>query len=324
MKKITRSIISIFLVLAMVMSLGIGAFAEKDKLVYTCIGDSNAAGYNTTGFIENRIAAPKAYHSLIANALDAELRPFATGGYRTDEVLYMIDPTFQMDWAYADINHGKSHKNELDEYKAEYIKAIEDADFITIQVGANDILGEDLGFAMVAAFYTPIKSFESVKSALADKGNIAAGISKIVDSVYTVAKVGVFLKEMTERLNKSYKEFGVNWDKIIENIYRLNPDVKIIAIGNINALNNTSIFEGSKIKSGKLAKPLFEKLNKYMESGSKYADTYDYCYASDIEAGELAFLSDTFEEEYLAKIHPTEAGHAEIARRVVEIVKGWK
>lgn len=322
MKNISKKIISILLALVMVIGLSVCAFAADSKLVYTCLGDSNASGYNSTGWTANRVPAPEAYHSKIANALGAELRPFGSGGYRTDEILYLLDPTFEMDWSYAEICNGQVHKEDLDSYKDEYVQAVVDADIITIQVGANDIMGEDLGWAMLNAFYTPDENIEALKNlATSVGGELGDVLLKVVGAAEKGVQVVKFLADFAPRLAKTYSDFEANWDAIIENIYRLNPDVKIVALSVMNPFGNTSLTPGSSIKIGKVCAPIFNKLNKWMEKGSAYADTYSYCDVKDIVGEDLSFTQPDFMEKYLGSVHPTDEGHTVIAERVLAILE---
>lgn len=319
MKKIARIIVSLLLVTVLVANLGVCSFA-KDKLVYTCLGDSNAAGYATTGYTANRVPAPNAYHSLVAEGLDAELRDFGGGGYRSFEIRYMLEPGFEMDWAYADICQGDVEKDHMNVYKNDYIKAVEDADYITIQVGSNDIMGDDLGFAMLE-LYTPVQEIEDLKAQLDGTGSFDETLLKVLDALATTVQYVKFACSFYTRVQQSYTDFYENWDAIIKNIYRLNPDAHIIALSAINSFNNTSIFEWSPVKTGKLLDIIFNKLNDWIENGSEYADTYDYCDISDLVFGELALTQDDFWDVYLPKVHPDDAQHKEITDRILAIIE---
>ena len=321
MKKMSRKIISIVLAIVMVLSLSVCAFATEDKIVYTCLGDSNSAGHNLPEYVANRVAVPGAYHSLIAEALDAELRPFGSGGYRTDEILYLIDPTFEMDWAYADICNGKVHKEDLDAYKDAYVQAVIDADLITLQVGANDITGDCLGFAFLHAFM-PIEAIETLKTMAGNVGGeLGEAMLKAVDAAEKAIQYTKLLTEFLWRVNEKYSVFEEQWDSIFENIYRLNPDVEIAVISTVNPFKNTSIFVDAPFKSGSLLAPIFNRLNKWMESGSKYSDTYVYCDITDVEPGTLALTQPDFWQVYLGEVHPNLEGHKKIADHVLDALR---
>lgn len=321
MKKMSRRIISIVLAIVMVLSLSVCAFAKEDKIVYTCLGDSNSAGHNLPEYVANRVAVPGAYHSLIAEALDADLKPFGSGGYRTDEILYLIDPTFEMDWSYAEICNGQVKKDALDSYKDAYYQAVVDADLITIQVGANDIAGDCLGFAFAHAF-VPIDAIESLKSTAENiGGELGEAMLKAVGAAEKAIQYTKLLTEFLWRVNEKYPVFEKNWDSIFENIYKINPDVEIAVISTVNPFKNTSIFEGSEFKTGSLLGPIFKRLNKWMESGSAYSDTYVYCDITSVEPGTLALTQPDFWQVYLGEVHPNLDGHKKIAEIVLAGLK---
>lgn len=320
MKKTVRIIVSILMVAILVANLGVCSFA-KDKVVYTCLGDSNAGAYGTTGYTYSRVPAPNAYHTLIANALNAELRDFGCAGFRSFEMRYLLDPDFDIAWDYAEISpEADIDKASIDAYKDAYIQAVVDADYITIQIGANDILGDDIGFAGLE-FYTPVQQIEDLKAKLDGTGSFDETLVSVLDTLAFAVQLVKFATSFYTRVQQSYGEFYENWDAIIENIYRLNPDVHIVVLSAMNALNNTSIFEGSPVKSGKLVDIIFNKLNNWMESGSEYADTYDYCDITDMLLGDLAFTQEDYWEVYLVEIHPTDEQHKEIANRVLSIIE---
>ena len=114
MKRFLRTVISLAVVALMVMNLGVFVFAEdtNSKTVYTCLGDSNAAGYGLDGYIFSRIPVDNAYHSLVANGLNAELRDYAGGGYRSHEIRYLIDPEYELDWTYSEFCMAQSRRKK--------------------------------------------------------------------------------------------------------------------------------------------------------------------------------------------------------------------
>ena len=102
-KIFTRMLAVLMTVIMIVCALEPCAFAKTQETVkhydvYTCLGDSHAAGYGTTGYVYSRIPAPNAYHSLVANAVGAKLNDYGVGGFRTHEISYMLDDNYDMDW----------------------------------------------------------------------------------------------------------------------------------------------------------------------------------------------------------------------------------
>lgn len=326
MKKFARSFISCLLALVMVFSLAATASAAEEpaKTVYTCLGDSNAAGCNLPTWTAdlNRTRIEGSYHDLIATALDADLRPFGTGGFRTDEILYMLDAEgFEMDWSYAEICNGKVKKTDLDVYKDAYKQAVIDADVITIQVGLNDLLGEDLGWALIHTFMgAPLEFVTKGTEKLSGYGKAGEiGISAL-NIVGTVVNAVRFVIDVAPRIAKTIKDFRVNFDLIIKTILDLNPDAKIVALALMNSFGNTSITPNGKFMIGTLMTPIFKTLNKWMESGSAYVGQYKYCDISDLTGGKLSLTQEDFWTAYLYAVHPDLEGHKIIADRILALL----
>lgn len=302
------------------LSAGATSVADKYK-VYTSLGDSNAAGYATTGYIDNRLPAPEAYKTKVATGLQAELRDFGSGGYRTNEIRYMIDPDYVMDWTYAETCQGKVYKHQLDEYKDEYIKAVEDADVLTILIGSNDFFGDTFGTAL-GQLYMPVEKLEAIKSKVDGETDFGAKVLTAINEIDSIVKTFKFLSALFKLLPAKYDEFQENWDAIIERIYEMNPDVQIVAISPINSFNNTKLNEDS---SSDFVAFFFDviisRFRNYIRFLSPYADTYYYCDISDLKLGELYLSDPDIMSKYLPLVHHNDDGHTEIANRIIETIE---
>ena len=124
--------------------------------VYTCLGDSNAAGYAAEGYQDQPCTVtPGAYHSMVAGDLGAKLNARGWGGFRSHEMRHLLDPDWEItDWEYADNCAGYVQYNDLESRRDLYIQAVEEADLITVNIGSNDILGNPLGQAMREMYNT--------------------------------------------------------------------------------------------------------------------------------------------------------------------------
>ena len=110
--------------------------------VYTCLGDSNAAGYAAEGYQDQPCTVtPGAYHSMVASDLGAKLNARGWGGFRSHEMRHLLDPDWEItDWEYADNCAGYVQYDDLESRRDMYIQAVEEADLITVNIGSNDIL----------------------------------------------------------------------------------------------------------------------------------------------------------------------------------------
>lgn len=331
MKKLTRKLIALAVIATMFLGMSVCAFAGEDKLVYTCLGDSNAAGYRTTGYVDSRIPAPNAYHSLIANELGAELINSATSGFRSDELRYMLEPGYELDWTYF-LNplmeptlKGAVLMENIKACKADnnQVESVEAADVVTIQVGVNDILCDALGSGY-DELSKPVPLIDAMKEMLGAFGIVDEALNEKLDSVASVIQMVNFFGKFLQKVPSAVDGFCENWDAIIKNIYRINPDVKIVAISIINPFNNVRLTPDSKFKIGKLLDGIFEEMNKWIAYESEYADTYYYCDITDTVLDKTALSDDNFRGTFIISTHPTDANHKDIAARIVEIIKTGK
>lgn len=326
--KRTRRILSLALVVILAFSLCVPAFAAdtgkkyEPYKVYTCLGDSVAAGYGTTGYCVPPLCAqqPNAYHTLLANALGAELRQFGWGGFRSHEIRHMIDPNYEItDWTYADNCAGFVHEEDLAAMQDAYIKGVEDADIITVNIGSNDLFGDALGevFRVLYAEPETNEKLEAIKENLKQSGNLGAAFVQLMELAQSIGKLNEVLTVAVKAFYNSYETFKVNFDAIVKSIYDRNPDVTLVVIGMFNPLKTLSINEGDLVKVGKAADPLMKLMNNYMKNACQYSDSYIYVNVEDVELHDIAFKQDDFWEAYLAAVHPTDGGHEFMTQQVL-------
>lgn len=326
--KSTKRILSFILIIVLSFTLCVPALADAQKeyepyKVYACLGDSVAAGYGTTGYCVPPLCAqqPNAYHTLLANALGAELRQFGWGGFRSHEIRHMIDPDYAItDWHYADNCAGFVHEQDLAEKQAEYIKGVTDADIITVNIGSNDLFGDAMldVFEVLYAEPDTDESLDEIKDHLQQSGNLGAAFVELMEFAQSIGKLNEVINVAVKAFYEAYEEFKVNFNAIIESIYERNPDVTIVVIGMFNPLKTLSLNEGDLIKVGKAADPLMLLMNNFMKNECAYSDKYIYVDVKDVQLHDIAFNQPDFWAEYLAAVHPTDDGHVYITNRILE------
>jgi len=128
-------------------------------------------------------------------------------------------------------------------------------------------------------------------------------------------------QEFIAKIPEAKADFKENWDAIIKNIYRINPDVKIVAISVLNPFSNLRITADSEFRVGKLLDSTFEEINDWIAYDSEYADTYYYCDITDIELDKTSLDSDSFRISFIISTHPSDANHKDIAARILKILE---
>ncbi len=325
--KHTRRILSLILVLVMTFALCAPALADTGKKyepykVYACLGDSVAAGYGTTGYCVPPLCAqqPNAYHTLLANALGAELRQFGWGGFRSHEIRHMIDPDYQItDWTYADNCAGFVHEEDLAAMQDAYIKGVEDADIITVNIGSNDLFGDALGEVFRVLYAEPDSNavLDAIKERLQQSGNLGAAFVELMNFAQSIGKLNEVINVAVKAFYRAYETFKDNFDAIVKSIYTRNPDVTLVIIGMFNPLKTLSINEGDLVKVGKAADPLMLLMNNYMKNQCAYSNQYIYVDVTDVELHDIAFKQNDFWSAYLAAVHPTDGGHEFMTQQIL-------
>ena len=296
--------------------------AEDNKLHYVALGASNTNGYGHHGYLDNEIyddplaanksqmndygydkAPANAYPSLIKDALaqstgrEVELHQLAISSMRVEEVLWLLDDTYEpdeyMNWRFTG---GKSwfdmaHKDGgRDALRAEYRDYIANADVITVDLGWNNFGVYAFNNTMTilkegGARYWKAPDLESVIGSgkehlyYAIKDKVIDCLIKRVDLSDTALSEDIIQKLVDVF---SYAVFGAcyNFDKVMDHIYMLNPDAEVVVINIQNLADELIInINGMELPLGDFYGELIEFVDLYRANKSPYADKYSFAYA---------------------------------------------
>ena len=311
-----KKVLSIVLCVVMLFALTVPAFAASGKNYYDyenymCIGDSVAVGYglskdgnptsceqtveDLTNSMDERYifrgydfaVAPNAYHSLVANELGANLLQCARSGIRAVELRYMLEGTFNeydpnlvWDNTYFDTDGNGFGLDDLDKLNAQvnYPEKIKQADVLSINVGSNDVFS----FTMVEVMSALTKdtsdpTLNAIKDYLDKTGNVGAAFGKLIDAYQSMGKLAELANALTTTLNKTYKQFTVNYKAVINKIYEINPDITIVAVGVYNPFSGVHLSADNQLDLSGIAAPIVSAINTHIAS-YKYSHT-NYYYA---------------------------------------------
>lgn len=309
--------------------------AEDNKLHYVALGASNTNGYGHHGYLDNEIyddplaanksqmndygydkAPANSYPALIKDALaqstgrEVELHQLAISSMRVEEVLWLLDDTYEpdeyMNWRFTG---GKSwfdmaHKDGgRDALRAEYRDYIANADVITVDLGWNNFGVYAFNNTMTilkegGARYWKAPDLEGVIGSgkeylyYAIKDKVIDCLIKRVDLSDTALSEDIIQKLVDVF---SYAVFGAcyNFDKVMDHIYMLNPDAEVVVINIQNLADELIInINGMELPLGDFYGELIESVDLYRAKHSPYADKYSFAYAGD--DGDV----DTFLDEF--------------------------
>ena len=356
--KHTKRILSFVLVLVMLFALCAPALADgsyEPYRYYMCVGDSIAAGCGLTkdgsetyfdqetddpsyimdpdylyhGF--DFTAVPTAYHSIVANALDAKLLQYALSGMRAVEFRYFLEGVYNdfdttYTWGNKWYDFDGSGSFTLSDLKyvtdqKDYTEAIKKTNLISINLGSNDVFS--MSASLVLKEYTEDTEndyLKGIKDFLNKGGSIGEGFAKLLQycqSAGELAKLGTML---TSYLTIAYNQFIINYEAVIEKIYEINPDITIVGVGVFNPFEYTKISDSSLTSLRAVTAPTTAMINTYIRS---YELKYDNFYYADVVGTETyeQNVRDTYFSDYFTvKAHPTLAGHRYMAEQILSVL----
>ncbi len=200
---------------------------------YVSIGDSVMSGwglddYKARGtYIVANENVEGSTPVLVGNGLGGKTTQLHMPGVRTNEVLYMLDDNYS-DWAlnagmYDDLSNGTYSKEQLDAQKELYRESIRNADVITLDVGFNDIWA---GWA--TPIYEIFNDFKDPNVSLADQAaKTPEYAAHLVDGFVGGGLAGI--------------SYAINYKRITDKIYELNPDATLVVTGGYNPEDRWSV-----------------------------------------------------------------------------------
>ena len=320
MKKILKSTLAVVLAIALLSSLSVCfAVSEKKHLdygSYVLLGDSVASGWSD---IEHRESTFKrvegSYGALIADDLGVDtFHPMACIGFRTNDLRYIFEDDY--DYENDRFLFYSITKEEVDSRIPAIRKAVSEADLITLNIGGND-WGSYVGWCVVEQMELLVADneefFTKARKYLEENGTALDTIDSLIDIASLAGCLPEIIKAIPIALNDGFTSFFENWNILVEDIYALNPDVTLVAIGlldsglqdetmeDINAGNEGFDFQAELAKAN-FGQVIVDYANTPIRDG---AEKYGYIYINPIGTK-------------CEKQHPSYAGHRHIADLVLE------
>lgn len=298
-----------------------GAKDYSGYKVYVSLGDSIAAGIGETNR-DNKFLyrTPGAYPDIIANEIDAECIPLCCAGSRTVELRACLEDDYVMpDYVTMTMDQAK-----VDEIRGAFAPAIKKADLITLNIGANDVATYALLLAKDYAgkLGINIASANSAVSEYEAEGDITSAVTSLVSLADKVGAAADMVKAIINGLRIGAERFCENWDAIIRDIYKLNPDVTLMVAGLYNPFNHVKLSGSATLEIGRALDGVIDMINSKMQYGSIYACRYIYVDINGIEslfaAKNLNILDKGFLSDPVLDVHPSVKGQAQIAERFID------
>ncbi len=306
MKKTLKKTLALLLAVMMTFSCFVTAVSAKEYFKYenyVLLGDSSASGFKDgTDITGTFTRVDTSYAAIVADTLGSNFFPRACQGFRTVELRYIFEDDFQGDdylFAHTDPDMVKAMIPQIREEVA-------NADLITLGIGGNDF-GAYLGWVISDILEGESDNAELVAAIrqYMEDNQVAVGnetIEGLLELVYTLGYLDEFIAKVPEALVYTLTAYTENWDKMIEDIYALNPDVELLVLGLYN--NSITATTDPELDEAKIyiQNLLVDLGNKPMTDG---LEKFDYTFVD--TNGATCYLS-----------HPDDEGQKYIANKILE------
>lgn len=324
--------------------------AKTGRLVYTSLGDSASNGYGMDEYYvishtpDPRVykynkVVDRAYPSMFSRAIGATtFYQDCTAGLRSEDLLYLLDPLnyqgdaftehiFREDVMYQLSKDGVKNFTDLSN---RYIQHVTDADVITLDIGLNNfgefLIKQTNMYRSGKAPY-PVTISSDVKSVLSS--STFRQMKSILTQLMAATGNPIGLVDvMIESLAYAYVDNLKCFDKIIDRIYELNPDVELYVLGLYDCFGNNLYLVNKTINLGQYNRMAMQSVNQHYKT---YSNKYTYVDVIDVETFGLPSsilgtdFMDKLGEDNSRLSHPNYNGHLYMYNQLAAKAKanGW-
>ncbi len=334
MKK-TKRILSVLLALILMLSIAVmpvyaagtrntGAYTAYSPYAsygypncYCSFGDSISAGYDSvynSGYYGYQPTPETAYPSIVAKVTNTIHCPFSFVGYRTTELLISLgidenEHDYYTNLGYTWMFDENGECNYWDETIKECVKY---SSLMTVNVGNNDILTAPL---IIAAYETADSSakyaeYESKIAELIEKGDAYKTAAEMLRIMNKLGYYSDYISAVLKQMYIGYNNLKENFPQIINQLRSVNTTGQIAVVGMYNPYKDMKLTDSGLINIGKVADSVVGLVNKFFKDNAEELG-YIYVDVADTEAFTSIGGTDA---------HPTPAGHAYMARQILNAI----
>ena len=318
-----RKLTALLLVLVLMISLATvsvsaepsGKYVNKGYQYYSSFGDSIAAGFNLEDFISGvKYRHVKgSFPVIVAEELNvANYEACALAGMRTVEMRMFLEDDYYGDKVtnhvmYYFVEDTEHTAQGIAENRKKYREAIQKSDLITLQIGFNDVWFTMLGTAQLLGrgeAYTGVDQAQDELAGSIDSLGLTEAIEQATDTLLDVLAIPTLVPKVLLAGIQAKQQYFSNYTTILQEIYALNPDITIAAIGYYNPVQTLSPGYDGILDAD------FAQMNDFVKGLEKDYENFYYIPVEDTES--------RFDRDHTFDMHPTEAGHVYIADQILE------
>lgn len=321
-----KKVVALMLTLVLMVSLAaMSAMAEEGKttekkLVYTCLGDSIAAGFSLPTYVSRvdagLVPVEGSYGKIVADTLNADIyHAYGTSGVRTQEMLMFLKDGYYGDSVTNYNMHYWVHTDNIDKELPVLQKQIRDglaeSNLITMGVGINDLWLTVEGILLQLGTGKPYTGPEDAQKEYMDTVS-AFGIGQAMELVQQAADavfgVATLVPQLVAAIGDALLSFESRYEEILQLIRKLTPNAIIVEVGFYNPFDIlTPGFNG-------IIDTYLGSMNSFLKTMEK---EYSNVYYADMTGTETIFGTTLANDP-----HPTEKGHQFMADQILGVLKG--
>ena len=203
------------------------------------------------------------YPDLVASWTGARLTPLCYPGYTSACLRYELDYSYTMRQVDLDqlsnFTFGAYDKAWLDNHRGTFQNAVRYADLITLDIGVNDSWYSTIATIYEIAEYGYIVGSDprgTLDQELAKYGSLTTVIR---NAMYYLAGFAEnpqlwaqFWSWWFDNIITYFTSYQANYDAIVKNIFRLNPNTTLVALGTCNSFKYLNLTPGTASGSYKI------------------------------------------------------------------------
>jgi len=227
-----------------------GNYSDLGYQVYSCFGDSISAGFGLADYVsgEKWRHVEGSYPVMVADALGVkQYNSFSLSGMRTVEMRMFLEDDYYGDKV---TNHVMYYFVEDTDHTAECIEkerkmfrdGIRNSDLISLQLGFNDVWFTMLGTAQMLGrgeVYTGVDDAQDAFADSVDQLGFGKALKDAIDTLETIVGLPTLLPTIILSGVQAKQQYFENYETIVDEIYELNPDITIAAIGYYNPVRTS-------------------------------------------------------------------------------------
>lgn len=341
MKKLTSLVLTLIMAFSC-CSIAVSAAekpADSRYPVYTALGDSASSGfglpdyakYNSLVVYGKRIQ--NSYSDLLAKKLGSKtLYSYGVSGIRTAELRYLLDNTYHGDYIMQRdmpiMSNGMISREVLQPKRAEYQKAVKESDLITLDIGFDDIWVPTIACVYDIAEDGRFDNTDAGKT-ISEKVAEYGSTQVVIDNAFSYLRAWFrnpvkwvqYWNYWAMTVAKWLTDFTINYNAIVHQIYRLNPDVTVIALGCYNPCIGWDLLPDDRAIEH-VVQPYYDYVNAQKTVAEAEYKTYHYVELRDIDLFNKKTTIPLYEnltmDDSGFNPHPTEKGHQQICDAILK------